>query len=193
MNALSHALHHLIDEALLKKTPLIIGLDGRCGSGKTTLATELARVYDANCFHMDDFYLPFEMRTRERMASPGGNVHYERLIEEVLEPTKLGARVFYRSYNCGTQSLTSPEVYDATQITLIEGAYALHPELRAFYDLAIFVTHTPEIQRIRLEQREGEKKRKEFELRWIPLEEAYIKATNPQSICDVVLDTTTHF
>ena len=32
---------------------------------------------------MDDFFLPMELRTAERLEEPGGNVHYERFSAEV--------------------------------------------------------------------------------------------------------------
>ena len=33
---------------------------------------------------MDDFFLPPALRTPERRSEPGGNVHYERFLTEVL-------------------------------------------------------------------------------------------------------------
>ncbi|MEK3909347.1 P-loop NTPase fold protein [Oceanobacillus sp. FSL W7-1309] len=54
-----------------------IAIDGRCGSGKTSLAEMLKQEFDMNVFHMDDFFLPFEMKTKERLSESGGNVHYE--------------------------------------------------------------------------------------------------------------------
>lgn len=36
--------------------PLIVAIDGRCGSGKTTLGEYLEQVFDCNLFRMDDFF-----------------------------------------------------------------------------------------------------------------------------------------
>ena len=36
--------------------PLLIAIDGRCGSGKTTLGEALAKRLHASLIHMDDFY-----------------------------------------------------------------------------------------------------------------------------------------
>ena len=36
----------------------VIAIDGRCASGKTTLARELAERLGAGVIHMDDFFLP---------------------------------------------------------------------------------------------------------------------------------------
>ena len=45
--------------ALQPTKPLVLALDGRCGSGKTTLAAALAGQFPASTvLHTDDFYLP---------------------------------------------------------------------------------------------------------------------------------------
>ncbi len=41
------------------RSPVLVALDGRCGSGKTTLAAQLARQFPQSItVHTDDFYLP---------------------------------------------------------------------------------------------------------------------------------------
>ena len=59
--------------------PILVAIDGRCGSGKTTLGEYLKGQLDCNLFHMDDFFLRMEQRTPDRMKETGGNVDYERL------------------------------------------------------------------------------------------------------------------
>ena len=72
-----------IDELLAEKDMILVAIDGKCTSGKTTLASKLAELYDCNVFHMDDFFLRPEQRTPERFAEVGGNVDYERFYKEV--------------------------------------------------------------------------------------------------------------
>ena len=55
--------------------PALAAIDGRCGSGKSTLAGLAAHRLGCPLFHMDDFFLPPALRTPERYAAPGGNVH----------------------------------------------------------------------------------------------------------------------
>ena len=62
----------------------VIVIEGRSGSGKTTLSSMLAKELNASVVHMDDFFLPLSLRSEERLSEPGGNVHYERFMEEVL-------------------------------------------------------------------------------------------------------------
>ena len=70
----------------------LLALDGRCASGKTTMAERLQNVLPCNVIHMDDFYLPFSQRAAERMAEPGGHIWVERLRTEALEPLRAGRK-----------------------------------------------------------------------------------------------------
>ena len=63
----------------------VIAIDGMAASGKSNLAARLAEELDGCVIHMDDFFLPPELRTQERLSSPGGNVHYERFEAEAGE------------------------------------------------------------------------------------------------------------
>ena len=46
-----------INKIYQQKGHVTIAIDGRCGSGKTTLANKLKAYFDCHIFHMDDFYL----------------------------------------------------------------------------------------------------------------------------------------
>ena len=96
MQKIMEAAKKQIDELLAKQDMVIVAIDGKCTSGKTTLASKLAEIYDCNVFHMDDFFLRPEQRTPERFAEVGGNVDYERFQEEVLLPLKSGKAFSYR-------------------------------------------------------------------------------------------------
>ena len=85
------------------RQPLIVALDGRCASGKTTLAALLQQRTGCSVVHMDHFFLRPEQRTRERLEQPGGNVDYERFLAEVLEPLRAGKDCSYRPYDCKQQ------------------------------------------------------------------------------------------
>ena len=97
-----------IDDLQCQRNQVIVAIDGSCTSGKTTLATRLAEIYDCNVFHMDDFFLRPEQRTQERYAEVGGNVDYERFREEVLLPLKKGRAFAYRPFSCKTFTLDEP-------------------------------------------------------------------------------------
>ena len=83
----------------------IIAIDGRCAAGKTTLAARLVKELGGDVIHMDDFFLPPALRTPERRSEPGGNVHYERFLTEVLPNLRSGRPFFYRRFDCSRMTL----------------------------------------------------------------------------------------
>lgn len=167
--------------------PILIGIDGRCASGKTTLAEELARTLDCEVIHADDFYLRKEQRTISRLKEPGGNFDRERMIKEVFGPLHNESSIQYRTFDCSTMLFTETHKIQDISVLIIEGAYSLHPSLREFYDLKIFVDIDPIAQHIRICRRNGHEWAEVFQYRWIPLEEKYIEACDVKSIADIIL------
>ena len=114
---------------------LLIAVDGRCASGKTTLAATLEEETGCNVVHMDDFFLRPEQRTPQRLAEPGGNVDYERFRQEVILPLSRGDQVRYQIFDCQQMVLSVFREIDPSKTTVIEGSYSCHPALWDFYDL----------------------------------------------------------
>ena len=175
---------------LERKPSVVISIDGRCASGKTTLAMRLAELCGCSVVHMDDFFLRPEQRTAQRYEEPGGNVDRERFLEEVLLPMRRGETVVYRSFDCGTQSLKEPVELKKTPVTVVEGSYSCHPELVEYYDLKVFLSVSSEKQMVRIIDREGEAYAQVFREKWIPLEERYFAAFEVEKCCDLTFDMT---
>ncbi len=165
--------------------PFLVALDGRCAAGKTTLATQLGRAFSCPVVHMDDFFLRPEQRTPDRLAMPGENIDHERFLVEVLMPLYEGRSATYAPFSCSAQSLGEPTTLPTSPIYLVEGSYSLHPKLRPFYDLCLFLSVDPDEQMRRILRRNGVEKATQFRERWIPLEEAYFDACRVQeaAIC----------
>ena len=139
----------------------------------TTLSRILAEVYECTVLHMDDFFLQPHQRTALRLAEPGGNVDRERFLQEVLLPLSRGESLRYRPFNCGTMELQEPVTVNPGRLTVIEGAYSMHPELEKFYDLSVFLSVSPQLQRERILRRNGEQWARRFFEEWIPMEQKY--------------------
>ncbi len=167
---------------------VLIAIDGRCASGKTTLAEDLKRKLSCNIIHMDDFFLRQEQRTAERYDEPGGNVDRERFLSEVLQPLQAGKAFSYSPFDCHTMSFGEPITVESNGITVIEGTYSCHPELWGFYDLHIFLTTTPEKQLERLAKRNGANLQM-FRDKWIPLEERYFSTCKLETKCELVFES----
>lgn len=161
-----------IDALLLEKELILVAIAGPCTSGKTTLASHLAEIYDCNVFHMDDFFLRPEQRTPERFAEIGGNVDYERFQEEVLAPLKERLPFCYRRFDCSTFTFSTPIPITPKQLNIIEGTYGHHPYFRNPYDLKVMLNVSPELQRKRVLQRPAFLHKWFFE-EWIPMENRY--------------------
>lgn len=177
--ALVETVARALEEALQQKGQALCVIDGYCGAGKTTLAAELSAHYGgAAVIHMDDFFLPYEMRTPERLSTPGGNVHHERFLAQVVEGLKSGHAFAYQRFDCATGALLDKQC-DHTPVRIVEGSYSLHPALQAAWQelgaVTVFLSVEAEEQLRRIARRAPEKL-PAFVDRWIPLEKNYFQA-----------------
>ena len=165
---------------------VLVAIDGRCCSGKTTFAGYLSEVLDCNVFHMDDYFLRPGQRTTDRLNETGGNVDRERFIDEVLKPLIEGTcDIEYRKFDCHTMSLQSPIRVSSKKINIIEGVYCCHPDMIDEYDLKIFLDIPKELQKERILKRNGTKQWEAFRDRWLPMEEKYFEGFDVREKCDI--------
>ena len=167
----------------------IVAIDGACCSGKTTLAQALGQALQAPVFHMDDFYLPFALRTPQRLQMPGGHMDWERLAQEVLEPARQGGSLIYRAYDAHTESWKGEWNIPPQPVYIVEGTYSLLPTLEEFYDFKVFLKLDIDSQYRRLQKRESKEKLIGFINRWIPEEERYFRGYYTDSCADIIFDT----
>jgi len=186
MEKIMETVKNQIKELLAEKDMVIVAIDGKCTSGKTTLSSKLAEIYDCNVFHMDDFFLRPEQRTPERFAEIGGNVDYERFREEVLLPLKFRKAFSYRPFDCSTFTLAAPVTVTPKKLNIVEGTYSHHPYFGNSYDLKILLTVDEETQRQRILERPAFLHKRFFE-EWIPIENCYFDCLEISEKCDIVL------
>ena len=182
-------LHAIRRHAAPGGRPLLVAIDGRCASGKTTLAAELKGSCECEVVPMDDFFLRPEQRTEARYQTPGENVDHERFLTEVLQPLSRGEPAVYQPFDCSIQQLTAPVRVPQAPVVIVEGSYSCHPALRPYYDLQIFLTVEPGEQMRRIITRNGAEYAEVFRSRWIPLEEAYFSAFPLAEQCDFCFET----
>ena len=182
-------LFSLIDKKLGEGS-LTVAIEGGSASGKTTLSALLSDLYDCTVFHMDDFFLRPEQRTKQRLSEVGGNVDRERFFDEVLLPLSEKKTVSYSPFNCGTQRLEPPITVEPKKLVIIEGAYSMHPSLAQFYDLSVFLRIEPKFQKERILKRNTPTLANRFFDEWIPMEQKYFENTNAAERCDMVIKIT---
>ena len=161
------------DDADLSK---VIAIDGRAASGKSTLADKLALIIGADVVRMDDFFLPMDLRTPQRLDEVGGNLHYERFIEEVIPCVGKRRAFSYRVFDCSQMSICGDRQIGEGEWRIVEGSYSHHPKFGDYAHLKVFCSVSEEEQMRRILCRNGDKMWSRFKNEWIPMEEKYFDA-----------------
>jgi len=163
-----------IFEAMSGRTEGIIAIDGRAASGKTTLAGYLQEIIPAGVIPMDDFFLPPELRTAERLDKPGGNIHHERFAQEILPYLRSNNEFKYRKFDCNSMEYSdTPAKALPYPWRIVEGVYSLHPVLGNYMDIRVFLDIQSAEQKSRIETRNSEKIAAMYLNKWIPMEDMY--------------------
>ncbi len=175
-----------IEEYLEKKDRVIIGIDGNSASGKTTLANALKDIYGVDVIHMDDFFLPKDLRSEKRLNEIGGNIHYERFIDEIVNNMDQ-EKLVYRKFDCSKMDYIEDKIIALTKpMLIIEGVYSLHPKYTQIYDLKVFLSSQDEDQKSRILERSNQEKLDRYIKEWLPLEESYFKEFEINKTCDFI-------
>ena len=168
-----------------------VAVEGGSASGKTTLGKVLEEIYGCTVFHTDDFFLRPEQRMPERFAEIGGNIDRERFLEEVLIPLSEGRIISYRRLDCSEMKLQAPIEIKPEKLTVIEGAYSMHPAFSEYYDFSVFLDISADLQRERILKRNSPHMAERFFNEWIPLENTYFSATDVKKRCGMCIEICT--
>ena len=147
---------------MAQDTPLVIGIAGGSGSGKTTVALEiLQRVgRDRISFIQHDSYykdltgLPPAQRDQVNFDHPN-SLESELLISHI-EQLKRGQAIEVPIYDFSTDSRTDKSFQvNPRRVIVVEGILIfVDPALRALFDVKIFVDTDPDVRLIRRLQRD---------------------------------------
>jgi uridine kinase len=178
----------------------LIGIDGAGGSGKTTLAKELAETLvggtrsakTVTLVHVDDFYREMDREERLQLTPAEGYELYfdwERLREEVLTPLTSGRDAEYRRYDWPSGRIAAGETHRVPHVgyVIIEGCYTARPELEGFYDLTVFVDTPSDVCLERMAARGHDHGPGNWILRWQAAEKHYFATTEPWTRLDVIV------
>lgn len=72
MKMLLNDIAQLLLTEIKRQNASFLAIDGRCATGKTSLAAHLTGLYDCNVIHMDHFFLHPEQRTIKRLKQAAG-------------------------------------------------------------------------------------------------------------------------
>lgn len=180
-----------IDVAPHEGPAVLVAIDGAGGTGKSTLARELALLRDdVAVVEGDDFYRPLAESTRAALT-PIEAVDllfdWERLRDEALAPLLRGESARYRRYDWAAERLGSDiSTVAARGVVVVEGVYVARPALRGHYDL-IVVVDAPRGLCLERQLGRGENEPEQI-ARWRDAEEWYLERQDPRRGADLVID-----
>jgi len=157
----------------------IIALEGKCGSGKSTITSNLNNI---TIIDVDDFFLRADLKTTDRLNEIGGNIDYA-LYEECLKKIKKNSIITYTVFDCEEQRYKEKTVEIKEKVLLV-GVYSYHEKVRQYIDKLAFLIIDKEEQLNRLKQR---KLYSRFINEWVPLEEKYYNSFDFIGIADILI------
>lgn len=169
------------------KRPLLVGIDGFGGSGKSTLSNSIRDALEASAVEGDDFYGPVDTDWAGLSPQDGYErfFDHERLAREVLRPLGRAEHTRYQRYNWQNNVLGDWVELPAEGVVVVEGVYMLRPQLREFWDLSVFVD-TPWPMRLDRQVSRGENTEEDIRL-WTDAEKYYERTFEPANRADLVL------
>lgn len=145
-----------------RKTPLVIGIAGGSGSGKTTVANEILKSVGSHriAFLAHDSYyrdlsgLPERQRNLVNFDHPN-SLENELLIDQVIK-LKNWEKIFMPVYDFTTHTRKAETfVIEPQHVIVVEGILIFaEPKLRSLFDVKIFVDTDDDIRFIRRLQRD---------------------------------------
>ena len=184
-----------IAELLKAKSPkpVVIALDGRSGTGKTTIANLIAKQFAGIVIGFDDFY-PGGTNEYWDNLDPGERmdqvIDWKKLVETVLRPLLDKQHVSWHPFDVATCAgpASFTEERDPAQLIILEGQYSNRPELRSLIDYKILVRAADDsVRRQRLVSREGSDFMDDWHPRWDPAEEFYYRELSPDQVFDAII------
>jgi uridine kinase len=171
-----------------KGLPFLVGIDGRSGVGKSTLAKAVTEEQDMLVIEGDDFYAGgTELRTDSPESRAAACIDWTRQ-RTVLEAVKAGRAAWWRAFDWDAFDgplCDEPTRVEPRPIVILEGVYAARPELADLLDLRVAVVAPDELRLVRLAEREGVIG--PWERQWHEAEEFYFQAVMPMGKFDVVV------
>jgi len=158
----------------------IVTIDGRAGTGKTTLAEAVAELTDATVIHLDDLY--------DGWAGLAAGIAQAATI---VDAATTQSSVAYRPYNWMLGRYEEAVVIELGDVLIVEGVGAGAEQLRPRVGLAVWLESPADLRRQRALQRGGEDFASHWD-DWATLEERYINENRPDHYADLRYDFATN-
>ena len=170
--------------------PIVVAIDGRSGTGKSTLAAQLATILDATVVGGDDFYAGGVTVRDDTPADRARDCIDWRRQRPVLEALRAGREARYHAFDWNAfdgRLETEMTRHAPRPCIVLEGVYSARPELADLVDLRVLVRVPDNVRLARLLAREGGIGR--WERQWHEAEEHYFAHVPPPAAFDVIVES----
>ena len=156
----------------------LIAVDGRSGSGKTWLASELATPLDAPVIHLDDLYPGWDGLAKTA----------DVLAEWVIGPLSKGKPARWRRFDWDTMSYAEWHTTEAAGVVVLEGCGSIRSTLAGAYAARIWVEAQAAARRQRLRARPDWTAYEPFARQWAAGEDQLYRTEHTRRHCDVIVE-----
>lgn len=207
MNVVSHLASAMLTTRLPGR-PMVLGINGVDGSGKTTLARALAadlaaREFPVCLISVDDFHYPRSIRARRGALSPEGfrydAINLAALADKALSPIAQ-AREFPVSIATAVWSIDADAPVDrravisADTMVVVEGVFLFDCPVLPLLDLKVYVRADFETTLQRVQIRDchifgsADAVVQRYRTKFIPGQRIYLQEVQPEQLADIVVD-----
>lgn len=185
INTIDSLVEH-INHKIINQRSFLIGIDGRPGSGKTTLAMELEKKFNAQTMYLDEFFIPQRLWPQDQTPRfPFFYFRYKEFLDGI-KALAAGKLFSYYAYDFQSDDLSKERTAIKPEgIIIVEGVSALNAEIINLYDIKIWVATDVQSENAALIQRESGKNLELWQKIYLPSVDIYIQS-EPWKRADII-------
>jgi uridine kinase len=158
------------------ETPIVIAVDGRSASGKTTFANRLSSALNAPIVHSDDLAWHHSFFD-----------WWPLLLEQIIRPFRAGRTIDWKPEAWIEKGRQGSILVPQSPILILEGVSVTRQELSPHIDLPIWVETDPQVAEARGLERDGPDGR-DFWFEWQAHERPFLERDQPWTRAKLIVD-----
>jgi len=179
----------------LKQKTILIAVDGRSGTGKSTFAKYFANELKqykikTDIIQTDNFYQKQKV-ARSNIDGYAYGYFWEKLREQVILPLKNNKAAEFKLSDWTTGKVFGQRKVEANQMIIIEGVISTYKEIADLFDLKIWLGCQKEARIKRIVNR-GDFPEEELK-NWQIIEDDYVSGQNKLDNANIIIDTSTDY